>query len=38
MHKVADAVKERVGLALIDIVDATGNSIVEHGLGKVGLC
>ncbi len=37
MHKVADAVKERVDLPLIDIVDVTGNSIVEHGLGKVGL-
>jgi len=37
MHKVADAVKERVGLPLLDIVDVTGNSIIEHGLGKVGL-
>jgi len=37
MHKVADAVKERVGLPLLDIVDVIGNSIIGHGLGKVGL-
>jgi aspartate racemase len=37
MHKVADAVKERVGLPLLDIVDVIGTSIIEHGFGKVGL-
>ena len=37
MHKVADAVVERAGLPLIDIVDVTANSIVKKGLGKVGL-
>ena len=37
MHKVADAVTERVGLPLVDIVDVTGDSIIENGLGKVGL-
>jgi len=37
MHKVADAVKGRAGLPFIDIVDVTGNSIVEKGFGKVGL-
>jgi len=37
MHKVADAVRERAGLPLINIIDVTGNSIIESGLGKVGL-
>ena len=37
MHKVADAVVERAGLPLIDIVDVTANSIAKKGLGKVGL-
>jgi len=37
MHKVADAVTERTGLPLLDIVDTTGNSIIKNGLGKVGL-
>jgi len=37
MHKVADSVTERAGLPLINIIDATGNSIIENGLGKVGL-
>jgi aspartate racemase len=37
MHKVADAVKGRVGLPLLDIVDVTGNSVIDRGLGKVGL-
>jgi len=37
MHKVADAVKERVGLPLLDIVDVTANAIIKSGLGTVGL-
>lgn len=37
MHKVADAVKERVGLPLLDIVDVTANTIIKSGLGTVGL-
>ena len=37
MHKVADAVAERVGLPLLHIGDVTGSAIVEHGLHRVGL-
>jgi aspartate racemase len=37
MHKVADAVKEKTGLPLVDIIDVVGHSIIENGLGKVGL-
>ncbi len=37
MHKVADAVAERVGLPLLNIVDVTGDAIMEHGLNKIGL-
>jgi len=37
MHKVADAVTERVGLPLVNIVDVTGNSIIKNKIGKVGL-
>lgn len=37
MHKVADAVTERVSLPLIHIVDVTGNAIIGNGLRKVGL-
>ena len=37
MHKVADAVKERTGLPLLDIVDVIANAIIKSRLGKVGL-
>lgn len=37
MHKVADAVVDKVGLPLLDIIDATGNAIMEQGLHRVGL-
>ena len=37
MHKVADAVRERAGLPLIDIIDVTANAIIKSGLGTVGL-
>jgi len=37
MHKVADAVGESSGLAILHIADATGNAIKEQGLAKVGL-
>ncbi len=37
MHKVADAVKEKTGLPLVDIIDVIGRAIIEDGLGKVGL-
>jgi len=37
MHKVADAVANKVGLPLLDIIDATGNAITEQGLRRVGL-
>lgn len=37
MHKVADAVRERAGLLLIDIIDVTANAIIKSGLGTVGL-
>ena len=37
MHKVADVVVERSGLPLVNIIDVTGNSIIERGVSKVGL-
>ena len=37
MHKVADAVRERAGLLLIDIIDVTANAVIKSGLGTVGL-
>ena len=37
MHKVADAVGEKVGLPLLHIADVTGKVIAEHGVHKIGL-
>jgi aspartate racemase len=37
MHKVAEAVKEKAGLPLVDIIEVIGNSIVGKRLGRVGL-
>lgn len=37
MHKVADAVVDKVGLPLLDIIDATGKAIMKQGLHRVGL-
>ncbi len=37
MHRMADAVQERIGIPLLHIADATGERIKAHGLTTVGL-
>jgi aspartate racemase len=37
MHKVTDAVEEKVGLPVLHIVDVTGDAIRERGLHRIGL-
>jgi aspartate racemase len=37
MHKVTDAVEEKVGLPVLHIVDVTGDAIREQGLHRIGL-
>jgi aspartate racemase len=37
MHKVAAAVREKVGLPLLDIIDVTANAIIQSGHSTVGL-
>jgi aspartate racemase len=37
MHNVADAVAQKAGLPLLNIIDVTGNAIRELGLHRIGL-